>query len=53
MIVVRLLIDIFIVIGAIDVVVCLYLVLSHTLSDILGGKREVRKEESSYAAQFE
>lgn len=44
---------IFIVIGAIAVVVCLYLVLSHTLSDILGGKREVRKEESSYAAQFE
>ena len=44
---------IFMVVGAIDVLVCLYLILSHTLSDILGGKKEDRKEESSYAAQFE
>ena len=29
---------IFMVIGVVDVLVCLYLVLSHTLSDILGGK---------------
>lgn len=43
---------IFIVVGAIDVLVCLYLVLSHTLSNILGCNNEdLGKEVSSYATQ--
>ena len=43
---------IFIIVGAIDVLVCLYLVLSHTLSNILGCNNEdLGKEVSSYATQ--
>ena len=44
---------IFMVIGAIDVLVCLYLVLSHTLSDILGGKRGEASEVPSKLAECE
>ncbi|SHN53550.1 Na+/melibiose symporter [Butyrivibrio hungatei DSM 14810] len=43
---------IFIIVGTIDVLVCLYLVLSHTLSNILGCNNEdLGKEVSSYATQ--
>ena len=44
---------IFMVVGAIDVLVCLYLILSHTLSDILSGKRDEASEVPSKLTECE